>query len=93
MEDYRRDSVYRNTNIADKKYLDIWEPGITKENLSTETYTIESRYHMRPDVLANDLYGNAKLWWIFAILNQDTLIDPINDFEAGLTIEIPSRFT
>lgn len=93
MTEYRRDSLYRNTEIVNKKFLGIWEPGVGIDSLSTESYTIENKYHLRPDVLAYDLYGNAKLWWIFAILNQDTLIDPIADFESGLTINIPSRFT
>ena len=39
------------------------------------------------------LYGNAKLWWVFATINQDILNDPITDFEAGLTIQVPLRFT
>jgi hypothetical protein len=92
--EYRRDSLYRTTNIVDEKYLDVLDLGIKNiESLATRSYVIENKYQHRPDVLAYDLYGNAKLWWIFAILNQDTLVDPIIDFEAGLTIEIPERFS
>jgi len=94
MTEYRRDSLYRSTVIEDKKYLGIWEPTVADiKNISTNTYTIENKYHQRPDVLANDLYGNAKLWWIFAVINQDELNDPIVDFEAGLKIKVPTRFT
>lgn len=93
MAEYRRDSVYRNTNTVDEKYLDVWEPGVDYKNIKTETYVIENKYHQRPDSLANALYGNAKLWWIFAIVNQDKLNDPIFDFEAGLEIQVPLRFT
>lgn len=92
--EYRQDSLYRTTNIVDKKYLDILDIGIKNINsISTKSYKIENKYQNRPDVLAYDLYGNAKLWWIFAILNQDTLVDPIIDFEAGLTIQVPERFS
>lgn len=92
--DYRKDSLYRSTNIVDEKYLDILDIGIRNlDSISTLTYIIENKYQNRPDVLAYDLYGNAKLWWIFAILNQDTLLDPIMDFTAGLSIEIPERFS
>ena len=92
--DYRKDSLYRTTDIVDEKYLDVLDVEIKNlDSISTLTYVIENKYQNRPDVLAYDLYGNAKLWWIFAILNQDILIDPIIDFTAGLSIEIPERFS
>lgn len=92
--EYRRDSVYRSTEITDQKYLGIWEPTVADiSSVATEPYTIEAKYHQRPDTLANDLYKNAKLWWVFAMINQDKLNDPITDFEAGLEIQIPTRFT
>ena len=34
-------------------------------------------------------YGSSKYWWMFAMRNKDTLIDPIQDFKAGITIKIP----
>jgi hypothetical protein len=92
--EYRRDSVYRSTDIENSKYLDIWEPTISELiQLNTKPYEIESKYHQRPDALAHKLYGNAKLWWVFAMLNQDILNDPITDFDVGLTIQVPVRFT
>lgn len=92
--EFRRDSLYRSTPIEEKKYLGIWEPTVAEiSGLTTEPYTIENKYHQRPDTLANKLYGNAKLWWVFAMVNQDKLNDPIFDFEAGLTIQVPTRFT
>jgi hypothetical protein len=92
--EYRRDSLYRSTDLENNKYLDIWEPTIDEVSaLNTQPYKIENQYHLRPDTLAHKLYGNAKLWWVFAMINQDTLNDPITDFEAGLTIQVPLRFT
>lgn len=92
--EFRRDSLYRSTPIEDKKYLGIWEPTNAEvSGLPTQSYIIENKYHLRPDALANKLYGNAKLWWVFAMVNQDILNDPITDFEAGLTIQVPTRFT
>ena len=94
MAEYRRDSLYRNTDIENKQYLGIWEPTVTEiSSLTTQPYTIENKYHQRPDTVADMLYGNAKLWWVFATINQDILNDPITDFEAGLTIQVPLRFT
>jgi hypothetical protein len=92
--EYRRDSLYKSTTIENNKYLDIWDPTVSDiKNVSTQSYTIEPRYSQRPDKLANDLYGNPKLWWAFALINQDKLNDPIMDFTSGLSIEVPIRFT
>ena len=77
------DSLYRNTQIIDNKYLDILDPVIDSTN----------KYNNRPDLLANELYGNSKLWWVFAEFNPDTLNDPIVDFVAGLKIKVPTSFT
>ena len=91
---YRTDSMYRNTRIVNSKYLDIYKTSITnKEESETDTIKLESKYHQRPDKLAYDLYGNAKLWWIFAEFNQDSLVDPILDFTSGKTITYPIRFS
>ena len=54
-------------------------------------YEIDAIYKQRPDLLAYDLYGDAKLWWVFAIRNPNVLQDPIYDFEPGVTIYIPQQ--
>lgn len=91
---YRTDSVYKNTKIINNKYLDIYQSTVDDiTNTETSTVEISSKYHQRPDVLAHDLYGNAKLWWVFAEFNPDTLVDPIIDFTSGKTIVYPVRFS
>ena len=91
---YRTDSTYRQTKVVDNKYLDIYQSPVTDlVNTETTTIKITSKYHQRPDILAHDLYGNAKLWWVFAEFNQDTLNDPILDFKSGLIITYPTRFS
>ena len=54
-------------------------------------YTIEGQYKNRPDLLAYDLYGNPKLWWVFVQRNMSVLKDPIYDFTPGTTIYIPKK--
>lgn len=54
-------------------------------------YVIENQYQNRPDLLAFDLYGDPKLWWVFTQRNMDVLKDPIYDFEAGTIIYIPKK--
>lgn len=54
-------------------------------------YTIENQYTHRPDLLAYDLYGDPKLWWVFVQRNIETIKDPIYDFEPGTRIFIPKK--
>jgi len=85
---YSKSSPYAKTYVVGD-YLDIMAPRAVIQDSSDETYTIESQYHMRPDLLAYQKYGSSKYWWMFAMRNKDTLIDPIQDFKAGTTIKIP----
>ena len=94
MATYRTDSVYRDTEIINDQYLDILNiDTIDVKNTTTKIITLDSKYDQKPDLLANDLYNNAKLWWVFASFNQDSLVDPIVDFKAGLKIKVPTRFS
>lgn len=54
-------------------------------------YIIEMQYRHRPDLLAYDLYGNSKLWWVFMHRNMDVITDPIYDFEPGVKIFVPKK--
>jgi alpha-L-fucosidase len=54
-----------------------------------QSYTIERTYAYRPDLLAYDLYGTPRLWWVFAQRNPDQIEDPIYDFKPGVTIQLP----
>jgi len=94
MANYRTDSLYRNTKIINRQYLDVLNiDNIDINSTTTETITLEAKYEEKPDLLAYDLYGNAKLWWVFALFNQDELVDPIVDFKTGLKISVPIRFS
>ena len=50
---------------------------ITAED-DDQSYTIERTYAYRPDLLAYDLYGTPRLWWVFAQRNPDQIEDPID---------------
>ena len=67
-------------------------PKIPKSS-ADRLYAIESRYENRPDLLAHELYGTVKLWWVFALRNPDVIIDPLTDFTSGKKIHIPPRET
>ena len=70
-------------------HLDILSPRTITAELDDQSYTIERTYAYRPDLLAYDLYGTPRLWWVFAQRNPDELEDPIYDFKPGVTIQLP----
>jgi hypothetical protein len=80
--------MYANTPQTDF-YLDIWSPVFVTTNASDSLFEIDPKYNKRPDLLSYDLYGTPNYWWIFALRNMDTLVDPINDFLSGVIIYIP----
>ncbi len=71
------------------EYLDILSPRPITAEPDDQFYTIERTYAYRPDLLAYDLYGTPRLWWVFAQRNPDELEDPIYDFKPGVTIQLP----
>jgi hypothetical protein len=54
-------------------------------------YVIENQYKYRPDLLAYDLYGEVKLWWVFMQRNMNIIKDPIYDFVPGTVIYLPKK--
>ena len=70
-------------------YLDILKPRTLTADSDDQVYTVERTYAYRPDLLAFDLYGTPRLWWVFAQRNPDQIEDPIYDFKPGVTIQLP----
>lgn len=71
--------------------LGIWVPRPIPASSDDYDYAIQPQYTYRPDLLAYDLYGNPKLWWVFAQRNADIIFDPVYDFRAGVIIKLPKR--
>ncbi len=55
------------------------------------TIVLDSKYNHRPDLLAFDLYGDTRYWWIFMRRNLDVIRDPIFEFVGGIEIHIPTK--
>ena len=89
---HKPSSPYFKTPIKDF-YLDIWKKREIPPNANDQLITIEAKYEGRPDLLASDLYGTPRLWWVFAVRNMDILIDPVEDMKAGVTIFAPTKDT
>lgn len=90
---YPATSPYYNTEVVSSKFLDVMNYRPIPMLGSDIYYEIKPVYEYRPDLLAYDLYGNSKLWWVFAERNPNRLKDPYFDFVTGLGIYIPKAET
>ena len=88
MAKYSQTSPYYETSEVGN-YLDILTPRTITAEDDDQSYTIERTYAYRPDLLAFDLSGTPRLWWVFAQRNPDQIEDPIYDFKPGVTIQLP----
>jgi len=90
MATYSSSSLWYNTK-QNNLNLEIWQPRPIPVADDDFQYTIQPQYNYRPDLLAYDIYGNPKLWWVFTQRNIDILMDPIYDFRSGVTIALPKK--
>ena len=85
----KNQSPYANTETINGQYLDILSIRPVPAYDDDILYTIESQYQHRPDLLAYDLYGSTKLWWVFAQRNMNVIKDPVYDMVTGTRIYLP----
>ena len=90
MATYSTSSPWYKTN-QNKLYLELWNPRPIPAEIDDYDYVIQPQYNYRPDLLAFDIYGTPKLWWVFAQRNVDVIFDPIYDFRAGTVIKLPKK--
>jgi len=90
MAKYTKVSPYFNTK-QNSLYLELLTIRPVPAEADDYRYVIENQYKHRPDLLAFDLYGNTKLWWVFTQRNMETLKDPIYDFTPGTAIYFPKK--
>lgn len=92
MAQYRNTSAYFNTQNEDY-FLDLMVNRPIPKNADDKLFTINQVYHLRPDLLAFDLYGHSDLWWVFAQRNPNTLQNPLGDFVKGTQVYLPTLQT
>ena len=92
MATYNATSPYYTTGYS-QFFLDV----MTDRNFPKESddlsFTINLTYQYRPDLLAHDLYGDSRLWWVFYQRNPNTLTKPPLDFAANTVIYLPKITT
>lgn len=89
-QDLKSTSQYLLTPITGW-YLDTMVTRTVPANDYDKIVKIPAKYDQRPDLMSYNEYGTAKLWWVFSVRNPDSLIDPIEDFKAGLEIYVPAN--
>lgn len=90
MSRYTKFSPYFNTP-ENNLYLELLNIRPVPAEADDFEYIIQSQYRHRPDLLAYDVYGNVKLWWVIVQRNLDKIKDPVYDFEPGVIIKLPKK--
>jgi hypothetical protein len=91
MATYSGESPWANTTMNQGGYLNILQKRTVIAEDDDILYEIQPQYTYRPDLLSFDLYGTAKLWWVFAARNVDVIKDPYFDFVPGTFIYLPKK--
>jgi hypothetical protein len=89
---YSSYSPYYTTDLS-KGYLDVISFRDIPNSVDDVSFTVTSKYANRPDLLAYDLYGDSRFWWVFAVRNKTIILDPIYDLVAGTNIFLPQLST
>lgn len=89
---YEKKSPYATTEFYGK-YLDVARLPVIPKLPDDVQFIVNKTYQFRPDLLAYDLYGDSKLWWVFALRNPNVIEDPVYDMRAGVPIYIPKKET
>jgi hypothetical protein len=89
MAQYTKTSPWYKTKISDSGEMGILNIRPVPAEDDDILYKIEPQYNHRPDLLAFDLYGSHKLWWVFAQRNMNVISDPLYDFRPGVEIYLP----
>ena len=90
MAKYSKSSPWANTQ-QNNFYLELLDIRPVPAEADDVRYIIENQYRHRPDLLAFDLYGNPKLWWVFVQRNMSVIKDPIYDFRPGTATYLPKQ--
>jgi hypothetical protein len=92
MANYTSTSPYFETGYS-QFFLDVMVNRPIPKETDDISFTINTTYQYRPDLLAFDLYGDPSLWWVFYQRNPNTLQAPPMDFAVGTLIYLPKMTT
>jgi hypothetical protein len=83
----------RSTKGGTTDSTSFWTRKTFTKSYDDLTVTISKKYHRRPDLMANDIYGTSEVMWF--ILQYNDIVDVYDEFIEGVVLTIPSpmRFT
>ena len=87
---YNNNSLYYTTNQNTWR-LSLWNARDIPVMSSDQVLVLDQVYQYKPDLLAYDLYGSSRLFWVFMMRNKDLIFDPIYDMVAGMTLLVPTK--
>ena len=90
---YPPTSPYYLTSTYNNEFLDVMINRPIPFGVEDLYWEITQTYHMRPDLLAYDIYGDPELWWVFMVRNKSVIKDAVYDFVPGQTIFLPKLAT
>jgi hypothetical protein len=93
MVNYPNSSPYFLSNVVENQFLDVMINRPIPTDETDVLWDITPTYNLRPDLLAYDLYGDSKFWWVFAQRNPNTIKDPLFDFTTGKSIYLTKLTT
>lgn len=86
------ESRYKITELvedAGRIRYGLWEPPEIRIFGNETRFTVTPNMEHRPDLIAKQFYGSVTFWW--AIMNANSILLPIRDLVAGMTIIIPFK--
>lgn len=92
MVNFSNFSQYFNTK-SKYWYTDKLKIREIPRDITDVEFVITQEYHKNPGKLANKIYGNPRLLWVFLITNRELFPnnDMVNDFTINKKILIPTR--
>lgn len=89
--DLQRTSRYAKGGITEVKgdKLGWWDRKVFPKSNSDIAFPITARHHLRPDLIAADLYGRDSLQWF--VLQYNSIADIHTELVQGATIILPTR--
>lgn len=90
MTTFNAHSLYVNTN-SNEYYRDYYNPINIDYDDSDMYLIVTSEFNQKPGNLAQYLYGDARLSWVFSYFNRDKISDIIFDLKEGMVLRLPTK--
>ena len=90
MTSFNQHSLYSNTDV-NNGYRDYYNPIEIGYDSSDIFIIVTSEYHQRPGGLAQFLYGDPRLSWVFSYFNREVISDIIFDLQTGMILRVPCK--